>query len=157
MIQPTIDEEIHIQSSNVDLGDALVTHCNNHIRETSAKYFGKVTSANAHFRHEGQAFAVSVRIKAGGLNDYAAEHTHRDAYQAFNSALAKVAKQLRRTKRLMREDPHRPERDPRMIGRELNPQQPIGELLRPLTEDARTHVHEAEIYEQQMQERHAAK
>src|SRR4051794_7903789 len=103
MNEPTIDEEIHVQSSNVDLGDALTQHCRTKITETGSKYFGKLTSATVHFRHEGQAFACSVRIKSGGLDSFAAESTERDAHRAFDTALAKVAKQLRRTKRSLRE------------------------------------------------------
>jgi ribosomal subunit interface protein len=158
MVHPTVDEEIHVQSSNVDIGDALTSHCKARILEVGAKFFGKLTRATVHFRHEGQGFACSVKIKSGALDPFAAEHIHADAYQAFNSALAKVSKQLRRTKRMMREDKaHRPEKDNSTIGRELNPQQPVAEILQPVTDDRRVHVlhPEAERYEAMMQRRAA--
>ncbi|MDB5595143.1 MAG: raiA [Hyphomicrobiales bacterium] len=124
MSDPIVDEEIHIQSSNVDLGDALVEHCRSRVLETGGKYFGKLTRATVHFRHEGQAFACSVKIRSGALEPHAAECIDRDAHRAFNLALEKVAKQLRREKRLLREDkPHRPEKDRSMIGRELGPKE----------------------------------
>jgi ribosome-associated translation inhibitor RaiA len=76
---------------------------------TGSKYFGKVTRATVHFRHEGQAFACTVKMRSGGLEPHAAECVDRDARRAFNMALEKVAKQLRREKRVLREDkPHRP-------------------------------------------------
>lgn len=120
MNEPSVDEDIHVQSSNVDLGDALVEHCRSAVLATGGKYFGKLTRASVHFRHEGQAFACSVKIRCGALEPHAAECVDRDAHRAFNLALGKVAKQLRREKRLLREDKaHRPEKDLRRIGREL--------------------------------------
>lgn len=136
-----IDEELHVQSSNVEIGAALTEHCRQKMLRMGSKYFGKITSANAHFRHEGQAFAASVRFKPGGLKDYAAESVHRDPYRAFNDACEKVAKQLRRTKRMLREDKaHRPERDPRMIGRSFVSQQNVRDLLIPIDDDSSVHV-----------------
>ena len=120
MIDLAVDEEIHVQSSDIDLGQALVEHCRTRVTETGRKYFGKLTRASVHFRHEGQAFACSVKIGSGALEPHAAECVDRDAHRAFNLALSKVAKQLRREKRQLREDKaHRPEKDTRMIGREL--------------------------------------
>lgn len=154
MKDPIIDEEIHVLSSSVDLGDALKEHCRTRIIETGGKYFGKLTRADVHFRHEGQSFACTVKIKSGALDSYASEATDHDAYRAFNQALEKVAKQLRRAKRMIRDEKaHRPEQNNSMLGDELNPQQPVSELLRPVTDDPRTHLPDAEIYERQMQER----
>src|SRR4051812_8740919 len=143
MVDPEVDEEIHVLSSNVELGDGLTEHCRTRILELGSKYFGKLTRATTHFRHEGQAFACSVKIKSGALEPYAAENTHRDAHQAFNGALAKVAKQLRRTKRMLREDKaQRPDKDTAMIGRELNPQQAAAELAHSVSYDPRVNLPE---------------
>ena len=160
MINPTVDEEIHVQSSNVELGDALKHHCKTEIMELCGKYFGKLTRATAHFRHEGPNFACSVQIKCGGLEPFAAEFVSRDAHQAFNCALEKVAKQMRRNKRALREDKaHRLDKDERMIGRELRPQAPPApHHARPVEEDHQVIVlhPEAERYAREMAKRHAA-
>ena len=91
MIDPTVDEEIHIQSSNVGLGDALVEHCRARVLETGGKYFGKVTRATVHFRHEGQAFACSVKIRSGGLEPHAAECVDRTRNRRLGKGCKAIA------------------------------------------------------------------
>ncbi len=95
---------ITVQSANVHLGDRLPDHARESILRVASKYFGKLNAASTHFTREGITYRCSVNIQMGGLPTKSAEATDKDIYLAFNAALAKVAKQLRRTKRQLRED-----------------------------------------------------
>jgi ribosomal subunit interface protein len=100
----SVDKAIMIQSSNVHLGDRLPEHAREGILRVASKYFGRLNTASAHFSKEGISYRCSVNMQMGGLSMKSAEAKDKDIYLAFNAALAKVGKQLRRTKRELRED-----------------------------------------------------
>ncbi|RYD67536.1 MAG: ribosome-associated translation inhibitor RaiA [Verrucomicrobiaceae bacterium] len=99
-----IDQAVNIQSSNIDLGEALTWHARQKVENLGAKFFGRITSAYVHFRKEGETTVCSIRFKVGGLKPFAGDMMHVNPYRAFNYALDKVEKQLRRMKRELRED-----------------------------------------------------
>jgi ribosomal subunit interface protein len=108
----SVDKAITIQSSNVHLGDRLPDHARESILRIASKYFGRLNAASAHFSRDGISYRCSVNMQMGGLPMKSAEASDKDIYLAFNAALAKVAKQLRRTKREIREDkPERTDKD----------------------------------------------
>jgi ribosomal subunit interface protein len=108
----SVDKAITIQSSNVHLGDRLPTYARESILRVASKYFGRLNAASAHFSKEGITYRCSVNMQMGGLPLKSAEAKDKDIYLAFNAALAKVGKQLRRTKREVREDkPERVDKD----------------------------------------------
>jgi ribosomal subunit interface protein len=100
----SVEKPITIGSANIDLGDALRTHAEESILKAAGKYFGRLTEASAHFNREGLDYRCSVSMKMGGLQRTAAEAQAPDARLAFDQALGKVEKQLRRMKRELRED-----------------------------------------------------
>jgi ribosomal subunit interface protein len=100
----TVDKDITVQSSNVDLGSSLPTHARESILRVASKYFGRLNTASVHFNREGITYRCSVNMQMGALPMKSAEARDKDIYLAFNAALDKVAKQLRRTKRELRED-----------------------------------------------------
>ena len=100
----TVDKDITVQSSNVDLGSSLPEHARESILRVASKYFGRLNTASVHFNREGITYRCSVNMQMGALPMKSAEARDKDIYIAFNSALNKVAKQLRRTKREVRED-----------------------------------------------------
>jgi len=99
-----VDKNITVQSSNIDLGGSLPSHAREGILKVASKYFGRLNAASVHFNREGITYRCTVNMQMGALPMKSAEATEKDIYLAFNSALDKVAKQLRRTKREMRED-----------------------------------------------------
>ncbi len=108
----SVDKAIMIQSSNVRLGDSLPAYARESILRMASKYFGRLNTASAHFSKEGITYRCSVNMQMGGLPMKSAEGKDKDIYLAFNAALAKVGKQLRRTKRELREDkPARTDKD----------------------------------------------
>jgi ribosomal subunit interface protein len=107
-----VDKAITVQSSNVHLGDRLPTYARESILRVASKYFGRLNTASAHFSREGISYRCSVTMQMGGLPMKSAEAKDKDIYLAFNAALAKVGKQLRRTKRELRDDkPERTDKD----------------------------------------------
>ena len=105
-------EAITIGSSNVDLGDALRTHVRDAVENAAGKYLQNLTAAGVHFVREGVDYRCSITVQVGALPKMAADAQAKDAYLAFNQALDKVAKQMRRAKRAVREDkPVREDKD----------------------------------------------
>lgn len=105
------DENITIGSPNVDLGTRFRDQAQDQIRKLAKKYLGNLTMASVHIAQEGSRYRCSVSMKMGGFNLVTAEAKGMDAPMAFRTALGKVSKQLRRAKRLIREDrASRPER-----------------------------------------------
>jgi ribosomal subunit interface protein len=100
----SVDKAITIQSANVHLGDRLPEYARENILRVTSKYFGRLNTAAVHFTKEGITYRCSVNMQMGALPMKSAEAQDKDIYLAFNSALNKVAKQLRRTKRELRED-----------------------------------------------------
>src|SRR5687767_12770487 len=100
----TVDKNITVQSSSVDLGSSLPGHVRDSVLRVASKYFGRLNTASVHFNREGITYRCSVNMQMGGLPMKSAEARDKDIYVAFNAALEKVAKQLRRTKREVRED-----------------------------------------------------
>ena len=105
------DENITVGSSNVELGARFAEQAQNQIRAIAKKHLGNLTLASVHVAHEGRFYRCSVNMQMGSLKLVTGEGKGKDVPLAFRTALGKVAKQLRRTKRLLREDrPNRPER-----------------------------------------------
>ena len=108
----SIGKAISVQSSKVDLGDTFRNHAQQSIVRASSKYFGQLNTGSVHVTREGPFFRCTVNIQMGALKMMSAEHQHESCYVAFNGALAKVEKQLRRAKRELREDkPTRVDKD----------------------------------------------
>jgi ribosomal subunit interface protein len=107
-----IDKAISVQSSNVDLGGTFRDHARQSVVRAASKYFGRLNSASVHVTREGPLFRCTVNIQMAALKMMSAEAQHDDCYAAFKNALNKVEKQLRRTKRELREDkPVRTDKD----------------------------------------------
>jgi ribosomal subunit interface protein len=112
MPHQTTDNIVSVESANVHLGDGLPVHARESIRRVAGKYFGHLSTASVHFGREGRDYRCSVTMQMGGLPMRSGEATSKDIYAAFDAALAKVAKQLRRAKRALRADqPVRTDKD----------------------------------------------
>jgi ribosomal subunit interface protein len=98
------DKEITVQSSNATLSERMPEYAREAIRKVAAKYFGRLNTASVHVTREGISYRCSVNMQMGALPMKSAEGRGKDVYLAFGDALNKVAKQLRRAKREVRED-----------------------------------------------------
>jgi ribosomal subunit interface protein len=99
-----IQAPITVQSSTVDLGEVLPERARTKIVQVAQKYFGRLTRADVHVNREGAAFRCTVTIQVSGTKPAVGEALDEDCYRAFDLALGRAAKQLRRKKRAVRED-----------------------------------------------------
>jgi ribosomal subunit interface protein len=96
-----------VSGHQTDVGDALRAHATEQALRLSEKYFDGAEDITITFSPggKGAGFGCNIRVHAGrGLFfDGHSEHSN-NAYTAFSQALERVAKQLRRQKRALRED-----------------------------------------------------
>jgi ribosomal subunit interface protein len=112
MALENVDTEISVGSANISLGDRLPEYVREGIRKVASKFFGRLNTAAVHFTRERITYRCSVSMQMGALPMKSAEARNKDIYVAFGLALNKVAKQLRRTKRELRDDkPERTDKD----------------------------------------------
>lgn len=98
------DENITVGSHQVELGSAFRDDAKQQILEVAKKYLGDLTMASVHVAHEGASYRCSVNMQMGGQKFVTGEGVEKSVPLAFRTALGRAAKQLRRTKRLLRED-----------------------------------------------------
>ncbi|QRM29923.1 ribosome hibernation-promoting factor, HPF/YfiA family [Microvirga sp. VF16] len=98
------EPNILVQSSAVDLGEMFPEYAKTNIRQVAGKYFGHLSAASVHVTREGITYRCTVNMQMGALKMMTGEAKDKDVYTAFRAALQKTAKQLRRSKRELRED-----------------------------------------------------
>jgi len=98
------EPNILVQSSAVDLGDMFPEYAKTNINQVAGKYFGHLSSASVYVTREGITYRCTVNMQMGALKMMTGEAKNKDLYAAFRAALQKTAKQLRRSKRELRED-----------------------------------------------------
>ena len=55
----TVDKNISVQSSNIDLGSSLPDHAREGILRVASKYFGRLNTASVHSAGRGSPTAVA--------------------------------------------------------------------------------------------------
>lgn len=93
--------QIQVSGKGVDVGESLRSHIEQHLEQGVNKYIDRMTSAHAVISKESHRFRIDLHgnlgthagqvVKSSALGD--------DVYAAFDAALAKIEKQLRRYKR----------------------------------------------------------
>lgn len=105
------DNPITIGSAHLDLPASFREEAAQRIRDAAAKYLGDLIMASVHLGREGADIRCSVIMQLGAHAPMTGEATAPDIRLAFQAALDKVEKQMRRTKRFEREDrAHRPDK-----------------------------------------------
>lgn len=105
--------QLTIQGKQIDVGDALRKHVNDKVEELNAKYFNHATDGTVTFSREGHGHGlirVHIAVRVGKNISVVAEATENDPYLSFDVACNKVAKQLRRYKRRLRDHNERMDR-----------------------------------------------
>lgn len=96
--------QLTVQGKQMDLGDALKSHVSEKLEDINAKYFNRAIDATVTFSPEGQSFTKTlISIRVGKDIMVISDATETDPYIAFDQAADKVAKQLRRYKRRLRD------------------------------------------------------
>jgi hypothetical protein len=76
----SVESAITVQSSDIDLGEALPRHAEEGILRVASKYFGRLVTGSAHFSKEGHNFRCSVNMQMGALKMMSAEAQNKDIY-----------------------------------------------------------------------------
>ncbi len=91
--------DLTIKGKGVDVGDALRRHISEELADAVGKYFARALDATVIVSREAHRFRVDIQAhprRGVTIQGHAAED---DAYLAFDSALDRISKQLRRYKR----------------------------------------------------------
>ncbi len=92
--------EISVSGKHVDVGDALRQHVQDHIAESVGKYFDKAIDAHVVVSREGPMMHVDISAHPGPRGVVVqGRGESEDPYAAFEMALERIRKQLRRYKR----------------------------------------------------------
>jgi ribosomal subunit interface protein len=97
--------QVTITGKQIDVGDALRGHAEERVNDLVGKYFDHAMDASFVFAREGKGRMVrsdiSVHVGRGILMQ--GHGSTDDAYTAFDAALERIAKQLRRYKRRLQD------------------------------------------------------
>lgn len=94
---------IQVSGKQIDIGDALRTHVTQGLGESAAKYAGRPTEGQVTFSRDGHAFACEVMVHLSTGLTAQARAADPEIYAAFEAAREKMAKQLRRHKRRLKD------------------------------------------------------
>lgn len=96
--------QVIVNGQNMDIGEALKTHVEDHLTETCQKFFDHTIQATVHFQKEPHAhYRSDITVSVGNGIVLKAKATESDVYPAFDHALDRIAKQLRRYKGRIRD------------------------------------------------------
>ena len=93
---------ISVKGIHVDVGDALRGHAESKLQSSVAKYFENALESTVVFSKEGFGFRADISVHAGRGMIMQGRSDGNDAYGAFDGALGRINKQLRRYKRRIR-------------------------------------------------------
>lgn len=103
--------QLSVKGKQLDVGDSLKAHVLSSLENTVDKYFDNALEGVVHFSREGQSFRADISVHVGHNILIQSHSLAADPYGAFDSAGERVATQLRRYKRRLRD--HHKGRSPR--------------------------------------------
>ena len=74
----TVDKNITVQSSSIELGSSLPEFARERILRVATKYFGRLNTASVHFNREGTTYRCSINMQMGALPMKSAEARDKD-------------------------------------------------------------------------------
>jgi len=94
--------DVSVKGKHVDVGEALRNHVVDHLDTSVRKYFDRALDASITFSREGHKFRADISVHSGRGVVVQGGGSGGDAYSAFDGALGRIAKQLRRYKRRLK-------------------------------------------------------
>ena len=92
--------DISVKGKNLDVGDTLRGHAVDNLTSAVAKYFERAIDASVIFTREGRHMRTDISVHPGPRGLVVQGRSEdEDPYAAFDGALVRVSKQLRRYKR----------------------------------------------------------
>lgn len=94
---------IQVSGKQIDIGEALQAHVTGALAEATGKYAGRPIGATVVFSRPGHGMACEIIVHLSTGLTAQANGAAPDAYAAFDAALGRMAKQLRRHKRRLKD------------------------------------------------------
>jgi ribosomal subunit interface protein len=95
--------QIQVNGKQIDIGDSLRSHVETRLEEAVVKYAERPVDAHVNFSREGSFFKADAQVHLStGLVSQAAA-TDAEIYAAFEKAVERIEKQLRRYKRRLKD------------------------------------------------------
>ncbi len=113
--------DITVQGKQISVGDALRTHVESKLEELNEKYLNHGTFATVTFSREGHSHGLiraHIHLSVGKNILVMADAMEGDPYVSFDTAAERVAKQLRRYKRRLKDHHGRLEEDDMVAARD---------------------------------------
>lgn len=90
--------QVHVSGKHVDVGEALRSRVTDEMSSSISKYFGRGGDADVVIAREGHSFRVDCSVKLASGQQLNSHGLGGDAHLAFDDALAKIDKRIRRYK-----------------------------------------------------------
>lgn len=94
--------QLQISGKHIDTGDALQTHVSDRLGEATEKYFDRTVDAQVTFTKEGFAFHCNIQVHLSSGMILQARGEAAEIYAAFDNAMERMEKRLRRYKRRLK-------------------------------------------------------
>lgn len=95
--------QVQVTGKHVDVGEALRTRVTDEISSSIEKYFDRGGGADVVVSREGQSFKVDCAVTLASGQQLTTHGLGGDAHMAFNAALEKMDKRIRRYKRRLKD------------------------------------------------------
>lgn len=94
---------IRVSGKDIDIGEALQGHVTQALTESLSKYAGRPTDATVTFSRDGHLLSCEIFVHLSTGLTASAKGADPEIYAAFEGAREKMAKQLRRHKRRLKD------------------------------------------------------
>lgn len=95
--------EITVKGKTLDVGDALKGHVERNLTAAVTRFFERALDATVVFSREAHTFRADITVHPGRNLLVQGKAADNDAYAAFDAALERIVKQLRRYKQRLRD------------------------------------------------------
>lgn len=96
--------EIQLHGQHFDMGDALKTYIHDRLESVNEKYFGRAVHVSVTMTKETKSlFKTHISLTVGKDIQVSATSSEHDVHASFDQAAEKIAKQLRRYKRKLKD------------------------------------------------------
>jgi ribosomal subunit interface protein len=95
--------QVQVTGKHVDVGEALRTRVSDELTTSIEKYFDRGGGADVVVSREGQSFKVDCAVTLASGQQLTTHGVGGDAHMAFDAALEKMAKRIRRYKNRLRD------------------------------------------------------
>ena len=98
-----MDMQVQVTGKHVDVGEALRTRVSDELTTSIAKYFDRGGGADVVVSREGSAFKVDCAVTLASGQQLTTHGVGGDAHMAFDAALQKMTKRIRRYKHRLKD------------------------------------------------------